>query len=598
MKVLGISSNYHDASAALVVDGRVISASAEERFSYQKHDPSFPKFAIDFCLKQANIKSEEIDLVVFHEEIGSKISRTTASSLLQFPFSFSVFLKSMKKIIMHDLRVRQEILSALNIEPRKVVLVPHHMSHAAHAFVGSPFESSAIVTLDAIGEWTCSAIFYGDKKCEVKSDEFIKPLEVVPFPNSIGLFYSAFTAFLGFKVNDEECSTMALATFGRLLYVDEVRKILQIFHDKKMYKLNLEYFQFNDDSSLPLTQEFMKIFGQPRNFKQQLSFDCLSDEEQLVSADEQRFADIAASVQCVLEEVSSRVLLHAREITKNENLCLSGGVALNAVANGKYLTQKIFKNIYVPPDPGDGGGAMGAALLGSYLAQDAIDASFRLTPYLGEQHKSQDLLDIYYHSNMNDNIELITCENSSDLVEATAKFLSDGNIVGWVQGRFENGPRALGNRSILIDPARVDVAKKLSSTVKKRAAFRPYACSMTPDYAKQIFEFDLSPSDLQSLRWMQFTLKVKQKFQQHLRAALHVDLSTRPQVCFKECNPLYHQLIHAFGEKSGYSAILNTSFNNSGMPLVNSPLEAFAMFIRTSMDVLVVNNLIFRKKNS
>ncbi len=589
MKILGLSANYHDAAAALVIDGRVVAASAEERFSFQKHDPGFPKFAADFCLKRAGMKASDLDLVVFHEDPGVKTTRTLATTLAHFPFSLLPFIRSMKQVLHSGLWARMEISSELDIDPEKIFFVPHHLSHAAHAFFTSGFADSAVVTLDAVGEWTSTGIFEGRGK-------ELNARHMIPFPHSLGLFYSAWTAYLGFKANDEECSTMALATFGTPRFADDVRALLPAESEDGLYRLAPDFFDFNDERKLPLTEKFYALFGPPRGYKEPLPFDCLADTQKAISEKEQRFADLAASVQLVLEEKTNEILDKARALTGSENLCLAGGISLNAVANGKYLLQKKFRRFYIPPDPGDGGGAMGAALLAhSYDPLSDFPAGF--SPYLGAETSTDDLLSVFENSDYRNKFDLIRCTDDADAVSKTAELLADGKIVGWCQGRFENGPRALGNRSILIDPSRTDVALKLSTQVKRRAAFRPYACSVTAEQAPAIFEDKLSSEDLMALRWMQFTLKVQPSQKQNLRAALHVDLSTRPQVCFEKCNPLYYSLLKSFGIKTGRpEALLNTSFNASGMPLVNTPLEAFAMFIRTQMDALTVGHLILKKR--
>ena len=595
MKILGISSNYHDASAALVVDGRVVAGAAEERFSLIKHDPSFPYMSSRFCTEFAGIQFSDLDYLAYHEDPNIKFTRTLSSSFSNFPFSVKTYIKSMKEAITSGMRIKHQLSSNFDLDPSRIIFVPHHMSHAAHSFYGSPFKESAILTLDAVGEWTCTAIFKGE-------NENIEPLDGVFFPHSLGLIYSTFTAFLGFKANDGECSTMALAAFGEPSYADDIRQIIQIKNNGK-YEIDLSYFNFGSEERIPITDKFVKIFGEPRPYKEVLQFDCFLDENKIIDNNQKRYADIAASIQLVLEEAILALVGYTKEITKCENLCLSGGVALNAVANSKILASKIFKDVFISPDPGDGGGAMGAAMCASVnISGERIIES--LNPYYGQSYceeatvemlKHIKIEDVFPFSKVKDNYQLNIgrIEGEKELCTYVADQIHQGKIVGWFQDRFENGPRALGNRSLLIDPANTEIAKKLSQNIKLRASFRPYAISVTSDHYDKVLE---EGSNSRPAKWMQTSVNVNSQALKSIRAAIHADKTTRPQVCYPTDNPLYYKLLKEIGKKTGLEAVLNTSFNESGWPLVASPNEALTMFLRTDMDVLVLNKSIIERK--
>jgi carbamoyltransferase len=604
MKILGISSHYHDASATLIIDGKIIASSAEERFTREKHDPSFPHNSISFCLNKAQIKREDIDFVAYHEDPITKFTRNLSSSILKWPFSLKTFVNSMKEASVSGLWIRNQISKSLNIHPRKIIYIPHHLGHASHAFLTSPFDEAAVVTLDAVGEWTSTMIFKGDRKV---ASSMLTPLEAVPFPSSVGLVYSAFTGFLGFKVNSSENSTMALASFGNPIYSEQIRKMIKIIPDQ-LFEIDLDYFDFSKTDSLPLTEKFTEIFGLPRNFKDKFLFDSFLDTQKNISVDDQRYADIAASIQLVTEEIILHVVKQAKKFTESENLCLAGGVVLNCVSNGKLLYTSGFKNIYCPPDPGDGGGAMGAAL---YLSstKGVIKEKISLSPFLGEEHETvefEKMLDkidpskwhryskLALDPKIHSNIKVTKFDNQDSMLDYSADLISKNKIVGWVQGRFENGPRALGARSILINPSNIELARKLSAKVKTRSTFRPYACSLTKKCAQEILEYPNNELPLMS-KWMLCTLKVKQEHRHKIRSAMQVDQTTRPHVVDPIENDVLFKLLQKIGLKTGIEAVLNTSFNEAGHPLVNTPNEALIAFARTAMDALVIENLIIER---
>ncbi len=601
MNILGISSNYHDSSAAIIVDGKVVASSAEERFTLQKHDPSFPEKSISFCLAKAGIKKHEIDLVVYHEDPHVKLSRTLSSAFKNFPKSLFTFIKSATEASTSTFWLKYEIAKHLGIDSKKIKFVPHHLSHSAHAFLTSGFDEAAVVTIDAVGEWTASCIFHGKKTA---SGFEIEPVELFPFPNSLGLVYSAFTAYLGFKVNDGECSTMALAAFGKPLYVDQMRKIIQVINED--VQIDLSYFDFTTDDKLPFNEKFFSVFKTARGVKEKYTFDCMNDDCLTVSESEQYYADIACSLQQVLEESILVIMKKAKRMTGSENLCYAGGVALNCVANSRILEENIFKKVYIPADPGDGGGAMGAALAGM-LMHDCKKGE-QISPYLGQKYEVESYLELiknldpsewYRFSKINtkklrkDQIEVTSYSTQEEFLNAVADLIANNQVVGFLNGRFENGPRALGNRSILCRADNIELAQHMSKMIKQRAGFRPYACAMTEDYADLCLE---TRYDGNLNKLMQASFKVKPDYVKHLRAGLHIDHTTRAQVVSESDNETFFNLLKKIGQKTGHEVLINTSFNEQGFPIVASPVEAMIMFSRTNLRYVAMGNVIVSKR--
>jgi carbamoyltransferase len=611
VKVLGVSYSYHDASAALVVDGKVVCSAAEERFSYEKHDPSFPRHAISFCLKHSGISGEELDFVAYNEDPMTKFSRALSSVFQNFPKSSGTFAKSAQDFISHGFWVKHDISKYLNIDPSAVHYIPHHLSHAAHSFLTSGFDSSAVMTIDAVGEWSTACVFNANWKDGLPQ---LHPVDTTPFPHSLGLLYSAFTAFLGFKVNDGECSTMALAAFGKPTYAEELNKILQINSDGT-FAIDLSYFDLSSDEKLPLTEKFISAFGKPRARDFDLDFSAFGDRPLPLTSSSaeqsQRYANIAASVQGAVEKAVVAYGRRAKHLTNSERLCYSGGVALNCVANSRLVEDTDFKEIYIPPDPGDGGGAMGAALYLSALKSKQATIAPMISPFLG--HAFDDIASVkefltaidpqeVVKSKIGglprrswDSLDIVETKNDGVLFELTAQALVDRKIVGWFQDRFENGPRALGNRSIVCRPDCITTARRLSINIKVRAEFRPYALSIVEESAGDFLDGSRQSKKFILGKWMQSSFEVKPDRRTDVRAAIHIDGTTRAQVIASEDNPRFHQLISTFGRLSKIPAVLNTSFNLKGLPLVSNPYDAIMMFMKTDLDILVLENLFIRK---
>jgi carbamoyltransferase len=605
MKILGIAAHFHDSSAALISDGELIAAAAEERFTRLKHDSNFPYYAIAFCLNRGGLTAQELDEIWFYEEPHVKFTRVLVSLLAGFPRSRKAFASAMKSWLGHKLWTKDEISKALNVHPDRVQFLPHHVSHAAQAFLGSGFQEAAVLTIDAVGEWTSTALChasFGPPQLRIEQ------LECIPYPHSLGLVYAAFTAYLGFRPNDAECSTMALAAFGKPTYADKVRQLVRIQPDGT-YWVDQSYFDFTSLEELPFTPKFISLFGEPRSFKRKLPFDALGGENPAcrVDPEAQRYADVAASIQLVLEETVLALANRLNRLTGSKNLCFSGGVALNSVSNRTLLKQSSFENLFVPPDPGDGGASVGAALYGAFHRNGSFCRAL-VSPYLGQEYEetldARMLAEIDpadWHEHMRPDCTGITraqlqvkqLEVFNELVLQVANDLGEGRIVGWFQGRFEIGPRALGNRSILVDPRNLDSVRRMRQAVKSRAAFRPFALSVTEEDAFRVLELDGCIP--RTARWMQTVVRVRDDVAGQLRGAIHIDQTTRVQVCAAADNPRFHQLLTEFGKRRRLAALLNTSFNEDGYPMIATPAEALLVFARTDMDTLVINNLLIRK---
>jgi carbamoyltransferase len=600
LTTLGLSCGFHSAAAALVGEGGVLAAAAEERFTLQKGDPNFPRLSTRACLAEIGFTPGDLDGIVFYEDPSDKFTRVLASTISEFPRGIGSFTRAMHAWLGRKLWIQNQICSELDVHPSRVTFLPHHESHAAQTFLASPFERAAVLVADAVGEWSSTTLALADR-----TDGFtFRPIATVDYPHSLGLVYSAATAFLGFRPNSDECSTMALAAFGRPRFAEQVRLVIREGRDG-LYSVDPGFFSLFDGGERPFTPKFTQLLGEPRDPRKPLPFDSLETGPagaSLVDPDAQRYADVAASFQLVLEETLLRLARRLQQETGCENLCLVGGVALNCVANARLQRESGFKRIFVPPEPGDAGAAAGAGL--AFEARrngGSVPAKF--SPYLGrtmaEDHISA-LLDV---RNADGSLTVAgidqqvrfraeRVDNEDALADSAARDLAQGLIVGWIQGRCEFGPRALGNRSILVDPGRPEVVARLRR-VKRRARFRPYALSVSEERAPDVFGD--APSTGLLGRWMHATAPISEDHLPGLRGAAHSDGTTRPQVCGAVDNLRFHKLLRACEERIGRPGILNTSFNERGYPIVASPHHAFAIFLRTPIDTLIVHNTILRK---
>lgn len=591
MNILGISCYFHDAAAALLRDGQLIAAAEEERFTRIKHDYDFPRNAINFCLRTAGIRGEELDHVVFFEKPFIKFERLILSCMQTFPRSRRVFRDAMIAWLGDKLWIKYLIQKTLGVAPDKILFSEHHLSHAASAFFCSPFEEAAILTVDGVGEWTTASIGIG------RGTE-IKLLKEIRFPHSLGLLYSAFTAYLGFEVNEGEYKVMGMAPFGTPRYVDKVRKLVRVSKDGS-FELDLDYFCFHYSVDRTFSDKFEVLFGPPRD-PQALFFTSTSsypsyfgakpsNYESLAKANE-HYADIAASIQAVTEEAILKMAEDAYRETGLKRLCMAGGVALNSVANGRILRETGFEEVYVQPSAGDGGAALGAALYGYHVVLGKPRHFVMEHAYWGEEHGA-DEVEKFLKQN---GIQYHRIDDEEKLIAWVVDRLIEGKVVGWSQGRFEWGPRALGNRSIIADPRRQDMKDLVNVKIKFREPFRPFAPSVLAECAEQYFILPDAAKHYPA-RFMLYVVDVKPDKQTALPAITHVDGTARLQTVRKEHSPRYHRLIETFGEASGVPILLNTSFNLKGQPIVNTPEEAFHTFKQSGMDVLALGQYVIEK---
>ncbi len=592
--VLGISAFYHDSAAAIIVDGEIIGAAQEERFTRKKHDSSYPKNAINYILKEANLKLNEVDHVVFYEKPFLKFERLLETYVGFSPSGFKSFSMSMPLWISEKLFQKNMLFDALKKQDnnfnniKKINFSEHHLSHAASAFFSSPYDESIILTLDGVGEWATTTVSLG-------KNNKINILKEIHFPHSLGLLYSAFTYFLGFKVNSGEYKVMGLAPYGEPRFKDIILDKLIDVKEDGSFRLDMDYFNYA--TGLTMTNnKFAKLFNMERR----------KSEENLL----QIHMDIAASIQAAIEEIVLKITRFLSKEFKLENLCLAGGVALNCVANGKILKQGLFKNIWIQPASGDAGGALGAAQAFYYqeldnnrkiLKTDSMNGSY-LGPHFTDDQVEDELKSCGANYNK---------LNLDQVIKDTAKALSDEKAVGWFQGRMEFGPRSLGNRSIIADPRSEKMQKNLNLKVKYRESFRPFAPAVLSEKVSEWFEINsespymLLVADVKKSKQLQMKGEQKKLFgidklnvkRSSIPSVTHIDYSARIQTVHKETNPIFHKLIEEFERITKYPVLVNTSFNVRGEPIVCSVTDAFNCFMGTELDILVCNNFILYKNN-
>jgi carbamoyltransferase len=593
MDILGISCYFHDASAALLRDGHLIAAAEEERFTRKKHDYEFPQNAINFCLKLGGIDSLDLDYVVFFEKPFIKFERLILSSMQTFPRSHKVFREAMVSWLGDKLWIKHLIQKKLGVPASKIFFSEHHLSHAASAFFCSPFEEAAILTIDGVGEWTTASLGVG-------RGTNIKLLKEIRFPHSLGLLYSAFTAFLGFEVNEGEYKVMGMAPFGKPRYVDKVRKLVRTNRDGS-FELDMDYFCFHYSTDTTFNGKFVELFGVPRDpkalfFTPSSGYPSYFGEKpnnfEKLGKENQHYADIAASIQAVTEEVMLNLAENAYKDTGLKHLCMAGGVALNSVANGKILKQTPFEELYIQPSAGDGGGAIGAALYGYHAILGKPRQFVMEHAYWGEEHGPGETEKFLREAG----IPYCRIEDEEKLIEYIVDRLQEGKVIGWSQGRFEWGPRALGNRSIIADPRRADMKDIVNTKIKFREPFRPFAPSVLSEKTDEFFGLPESARHYPA-RFMLYVVDVKEDKREIIPAITHVDGTGRLQTVRKDVSPKYYRLIETFGEATGVPLVLNTSFNLKGEPIVNTPKEAFNTFSHSGMDVLAFGQYVIEKTN-
>ena len=566
MYTLGISCYYHDSAAAILKDGVVVAAVEEERFSRKKFDDGFPKMAIDYCIKEAGITVNDLSCVAFYDKPVLKFERLLDNYMTLAPKGLRSFLDVMPKWLHKRLWIKDEIKKHLRYTGN-IFFPEHHMSHAAYAFFTSPFDKSAILTVDGVGEWTTTSIGMGEGTS-------INLTHDLGWPHSLGMFYSAFTYFLGFKVNDGEYKLMALSAYGKPRFYDTiVDKLIDIKNNGSIH-LNMKYFAFTHDKVMT-NKKFEELFG----------IQVRKEDSQIESI----HYDIGASAQLVIEEVLLKMVNYVHKKTGLKNLCFGGGVALNVVANSHILKEGPFEQIHIPPSPGDAGSAIGSALYAYYslfkndrIIEKNLAKTVMNNVYVGPSYSNDEIMTFL-------EMNKIPYEKyeRNDLLKKTAKLISEKNVVGWFQGRMEWGPRALGNRSILADPRNEKMRDVVNEKIKHRESFRPFAPSILEEYVSEYFDSDIKSP------YMIFAANVKKP--ETIPAVTHVDGTGRLQTVSKNTNSLYYDLINEFFKLTKVPVLLNTSMNVRGEPIVNTPEQAFEMILKTHMDCIVMGNYLINR---
>jgi len=592
--ILGISCFYHDSAAALIRDGAILAAAEEERFSRKKHDNGFPESAIDFCLRQAGIRGDDLDYVVFYEKPLVKFERILMSNLATFPRSQSNFRDAMIAWMKEKLWVKNLILRKLNLPADRLLFSDHHMSHATSAFFMSPFTDAAIMTVDGVGEWTTATIGRGTATWDGTERNSIELLYEQRFPHSLGLLYSAFTAFLGFKVNNGEYKVMGMAPYGEPHYVDEVYKTIRVGDDGS-FSLDMDYFSFHYSPTRSFSDKFVQLFGEPRapesEFYTKRTGQDLARQDPHGAERNQHYADIAASIQRVTEEVVLKMARHAHQLTGSPNLCMAGGVALNSVANGRLLRESPFENIFIQPAAGDSGGALGAALWAYHILLQKPRSFVQEHNFWGAGYSAAEIRQFldkngisyqYYDDNVDEMLDVLT----EDILA--------GRVIAWYQGRFEWGPRALGNRSIIADPRRAEMKDIVNTKIKFREPFRPFAPVVLEERTAEYYDTGDVAAQYPP-RYMLMVYNVHDDKRDVVPATTHEGGTSRIQTIRREWNPLYYDIVERFGQATGVSVLMNTSFNLRGEPIVNTPANAWNTFSNSGIDVLMLDRFVIRK---
>lgn len=600
IKILGISAFYHDSAAALIKDGNIVAAAHEERFTRKKHDPSFPQNAVQFCLDYGGVSINDLSAVVFYDKPLLKFERLLETYYAFAPKGLKQFLSSIPVWIKEKMFLKKLLYNEFKkiglIDKKGLILLfsEHHLSHAGSAFYPSPFQESAIITIDGVGEWATASIAHG-------KDKEITILKELRFPHSLGLLYSAFTYYTGFKVNSGEYKLMGLAPYGNPTS-ERVSKFIKLIHDYLIdvkddgsIWLNQKYFNYCTGFKMVKEKKWQRLFG----------FPCRKPEGEI----SQEYCDMALAIQRITEDVVLKMAKEAKKLTDSNNLCMAGGVALNCVANGLLLREGIFDNIWIQPAAGDAGGALGAALSAYHIYFDkprivSGQMDNMHGAYLGPEYTGLDIeVMAVKHKAVYERYD------GNDLYKKAAELLDEGNVIGWFQGRMEWGPRALGNRSIIADARSPEMQKKLNLKIKYREGFRPFAPSVLSEDAGEYFENGfvspymllidyVHPKRRNSLPDGYHSMPLKDKLyflRSDIPSITHLDYTARVQTVHKETNPKYHKLISEFKKRTGYGVIVNTSFNVRGEPIVCTPEDAYKCFMRTEMDYLVMNNYIFKK---
>lgn len=595
MYILGVSCFYHDSAAALLKDGMLVAAAEEERFTRKKHDNGFPRHAIQFCLDAAGIASQDLDYVVFYEKPFIKFERILLGTLGTFPRSWQVFGEAMINYFDEKLWVKSILMREVDVPAEKVLFTDHHVSHAASAMFASPFEEAAIVTMDGVGEWTTASIGRGRARWTDGHENSIELWDELRFPHSLGLLYSAFTAFLGFRVNSGEYKVMGMAPYGEPNYLDEVHKVVRVSDDGSI-ETNMDYFSYHYSATDTYNHRFVELFGPPRTPESEF-FTLVThpnkdhpEWDDAMAEQNQKYANIAASIQRVTEEVVLKMVNTAHAKTGLDKLVMAGGVALNSVANGRIMRESPFKEVWIQPAAGDSGGALGAALYAYHVICGQPRKFVQEHNFWGAEYSEAEMVEAIEASGLSyerfDDMEV--------LLDRALDTILQGKVISWFQGRFEWGPRALGSRSILADPRCEEMKQIVNTKIKFREPFRPFAPVILEERAHEYFTTEGLDSQYPP-RFMLMVSPFKENKRDKVQAVCHVGGTGRMQTVRREWNPDYYRIIEKFGEATGIPVLLNTSYNLRGEPIVSSPADALKTFINSGLDQLVMGPFLVSK---
>jgi carbamoyltransferase len=579
VNVLGISCYYHDAAAALLQDGALIAAAQEERFSRIKQDPSFPQRAIQFCLQQAGITAKDVDYVVLHEKPLLKLERFLTSTLRYWPSAWSLFQEGTIAWMKQKLWIQAKAAEALGLSRDRVLLVEHHMAHAASAFFCSPFDDAAVLTVDGVGEWATATMgVAGSTPCSVRLTREMR------FPDSLGLLYSTFTSFLGFEVNEGEYKVMGLAPYGEPQYMDKIERMVKLYDDGSL-RLDPAFFSFQYSAQRSFTRRFVELLGPPRdpNLEFVTERADTGDGPEELKRRNRHYADVAASLQRFTEEALLKMATHLQRSTGAKNCCIAGGVALNSVANTRILQNAGFERVFIQPAAGDAGAALGAAQYAWHVLLGKPRAFILEHAYWGREYAEAEIAQALAGMRA----ERISSED--ELVDRAVRDLVSGKVLGWFQGRFEWGPRALGNRSILADPRRKEMKAIVNHKIKFREPFRPFAPVVAEESVTELFDVPADLPQQYPARFMLLVVPWKDGAGERVPAVNHLGTG-RLQSLRREWNPRYYELLRRFGEATGVPVLMNTSFNVRGEPIVDSPGDALLTFRKSGLDVLYIGN--------
>jgi carbamoyltransferase len=591
MYILGISCFYHDSAAALLHDGQLLAAAEEERFSRLKHDAGFPKQAISFCLQTAGITAADLDYVVFYEKPLLKFERILKTHLSTFPRSWRAFGEAMIAWAADKLWVKTHIQQGVGVPAEKILFVDHHLSHAASAFFASPFQEAAILTIDGVGEWTTAARGRGTADWHSSSQNSLVLSEEQRFPHSLGLLYSAFTAFLGFHVNSGEYKVMGMSPYGEPRYLDRLEKIFKVYDDGSFW-MNMDYFSYHYSHTNTYNQKFIDLFGEPRVHSDDFYTTKTNpgvDPNDAQVKQNQHYADVAASVQWVTEETLLKMLNALYRETGLKQVCLAGGVALNSKANGRILKETPFTDVFIQPAAGDSGGALGAALYVYHVLLGRPRRFVQEHSYWGAAYADAEIEQAIAQTGFRH--QLINDE--ARLTEMVVDDILQGKVIAWFQGRFEWGPRALGSRSIIADPRRAEMKEIINAKIKFREPFRPFAPVILEEAVADYFEMEC-PEQNYMARYMLTVERFKEGPGEKVPAVNHLGTG-RLQSVRREWNRRYYDLVSHFGQATGVPILINTSFNLRGEPIVNTPANALKTFGNSDLDTLVLGNYLVRK---